>query len=203
MKKYISAVSVAILTSLLLFGILTEAKAAVTVLSVGGPGWIGQNLEQMIGPGTGYTIVTNSFTGTKNKISISLENPSGGLWNTQFRGAAGQDIGLGVTDNVIKYNASPTTIAGLNISGGGHGNTTVSGYFDVKEIVFSGTTVTKLAIDGFQITDGDPNDWAKFSFRFNSDVAITSLSSIVAIPEPSMLALFLPFVGMLTLRRKR
>lgn len=215
MKKYISVAALAI--SLLLFGVLTEAKATVTALALDGKGWISQDVFHQIDASTGFTIVTSTFTDTRNKFAVTFDSPTSSFpWSAKFRAPTGEDLGVGHYENLVGYTATPLTSFGAAVSGGGHGNATYGGYVNILEIVFSGNNVISFAADGYQttaddgVTSGPLNEYERYSVRFNSNIPLTPLSEITtwssdinAIPEPSMLALPLPFVGMFTWRRRR
>jgi hypothetical protein len=103
-------------------------------------------------------------------------------------------LSLGATRWPFQYPSAP----GLDFSGDGRGDNTLTGYFNVLEIQYgSGNSIVSFAADFVQYDEGHMDWWNQGSIRFNSSLPI---------PEPSTLAL-ISFcglgVGVVAYRRRK
>jgi len=113
-------------------------------------------------------VVFQASVSLDNKISVTTRDASSSFrWDLSFRNANSAPLQTGhyygATDEFLK-NVS------MEVSGNGHGCNTVTGRYWVREIVMSGTTVQKLAID-FEQHCEDNNPGLFGALRFNSDIS--------------------------------
>ncbi len=127
-------------------------------------------------------------------VEITMRNPPGGpnsdLWTAEFIGPNFTLPVPGYYPDAVQFLNGGSSHPGLDISGNGRGDNTLTGYFTVLELVLDGAgAVQKFAADFTQLDEGNPNWWNEGGIRFNSDLPITN------VPEPTTATLLL--LGML------
>ena len=133
-------------------------------------------------------------------------------WSFQFSGPEydkatntlnQKPLSVGFYDKATRYPFNSPTRPGIDINGGGHGDNTEYGWFNVLEVSYDAQTgeLASFAVDFRQYDEatGPSGPFLYGSLRFNSDIAIH------AIPEPSTYAMLvggLAVLGFAARRRK-
>ena len=142
-------------------------------------------------------------------VSATFENGDG--WSFDFTAPTydpvtntnnGNFLHTGFYNDAQRFPFNSPTLPGLNISGNGAGNNTLSGWFHVLEIVYgSGEDISKFAVDFRQFDESSSNTGPSLygSLRYNSSIPITP------VPEPeayAMLVLGLGIISIVIQRRR-
>jgi hypothetical protein len=168
--------------------------------------WVGHGETRTITPSQGFTFGVSKYASQgayTNALNIAVTNfdtapPSQyDWWYLHFVGPNTTAANAGYYPDAQRWPFQDAGHPGLDFSGNGRGNNTLTGQFRVLEAVYSGTAVQRLAVDFMQFDSGSTSKWNWGSFRYNSDIPLTT------IPEPSSLALILVGAGLYVLRRRR
>jgi len=122
-----------------------------------------------------WTEADGTFSATRNPangVDVNFENTAGDVWwNLSF--AAPDDVELTVSsfEGATRYPFQEVTEPGLDVGGSGRGCNTLSGRFDVLEIVYGdGETISSFAADFEQLCGGASTGSLKGSIYFNSSI---------------------------------
>ena len=174
-------------------GFFANAKAAFVAYFVGSNG-----TTYNISDPTYFVFTTtgwNSGGGQTAAWGALRTSPSAGQpdsLNIAFATPNGQNLTVGLYQNVISYGISNFSQYRMDISGGPIPlNTSLTGWLDVKEIEFDASgKVNKAAFDWNM--SSNPG-----TMRFNSTLALSP------IPEPSMFTMFALVGGLALIRRRK
>jgi hypothetical protein len=112
------------------------------------------------------------------------------LWQLDLLGPNNTLATVGYYPNAQRYPFATAGHPGLDFSGDGRGNGTLTGFFQVLQADFtSAGNLSAYAADFTQYDSGNVRAWETGSIRFNSDIPITF------VPEPTTATLLL--LGML------
>lgn len=124
-------------------------------------------------------------------VDIRFDN--GGNWNFQFAAPSydpvtntnnGQLLQLGLYQGAERFPFNSPTNPGMDISGNGRGDNTLSGWFNVLEIGYdTAGNLSKFAVDFKQFDESSTTIGLYGSLRFNSTIPINP------VPEPATVAL--------------
>lgn len=165
--------------------------------------WIGQGQTVSVTPAMGFTFIAN--VNFAEGVSFWVEGvappefPIVHWWSLDFSGPDRTPLTVGVYPGAVRLSVQGPGQPGLDFSGNGRGNNTLTGWFEVLEIEISPQqTVASFAADFIQYDEGSAGAWNVGAIRFNSTVPIT------VVPEPaSILLLSLGAVAVLGLVRRR
>lgn len=90
----------------------------------------------------------------------------------------GQTFQLGLYSNATRDPFEPPTLPGLSLFGDGRGDNQSTGYFNILEISYSGTTLQSLAVDFVQYDELNPTAISAGSFRYNSLIPLAPAPEI-------------------------
>lgn len=126
-------------------------------------------------------------------------NPSSGqpyhYWNLYLGAPQGQNLTAGMYEKA-KRPLWPDDRPGLNFTGDGRGNNTLSGDFEILEIEYSPIgEIVSFAVNFTQYDERMRDRWIRGELRYNSDVPMS-----VEIPEPSTIC-FLICGALVKMRR--
>jgi hypothetical protein len=106
-----------------------------------------------------------------------------GGWKLAFVGENYTVPQVGYYDDVTRWPFMGNG-AGLDLTGHGRGNNTLSGFFEVYEAVYDGGRLISFAADFTLYEEQNPSKWNIGSVRYNSRVPIP-------VPEPASLSLLI------------
>jgi hypothetical protein len=159
--------------------------------------WVGHGETAVVSPSDGWTFAVgpNYSAPLANGLSIYMNKRTNGYewWTLDFRAPNGGAIEIGKTYQATRFPFetfySPG-LGGLDFSGNGRGNNTLTGWFKFSDMQISGTTLTSVAVDFYQADEGF-STWSNYgSFRYNSSIApMASALAVGSVPEPSTYAL--------------
>ena len=172
------------LTILIFVCVLTQANAQTNAFyfTSSPQSFIGQGKTLLATTTNGY-----AFSGYSSSVymdSVTFNIGSSGnpptLWILSFSTAT-PPFTVGSYSNAVRFPDGGGTAPGLDFSGDGRGDNTLTGSFDILELSFSTNhTLISFAADFIQYDNGNPNEWNEGSIRYNSTIPI---------PEPSALAI--------------
>ncbi|MBL8483972.1 MAG: PEP-CTERM sorting domain-containing protein [Rhodocyclaceae bacterium] len=184
MTKKIFARLGVISVSLLCFTV--EVKAATEFFYTSSPqSWVGAGQTVTVTPLNGF-----SFTPSRNfdngvSFSINDFNTNPNFWEQRwwyldFSAPFDAPLAVGIYQGATRWPFQAATEPGLDFSGNGRGNNTLTGSYNVLEVAYGASgAVESFAADFIQYDEGFQSWWNVGSIRFNSDVPITG------VPEPS------------------
>ena len=119
-----------------------DPKNDTSLTMVSEPGdYIGQ------GQTYSFTLLDGDFStkvGFSNAVSISFNMPTfGHSWNLSFAAPNGLPLTVGTYEGAVRFPFQGPDEPGLDVSGDGRGCNTLTGSFEVKEIVTARTTISK------------------------------------------------------------
>lgn len=192
------AIAVAVFSLLLL---PLQAFSAVTALyyTSSVESWVGGGETVLVTPSEGFEfIVSRNFgSGVSFAINDFNSNPdfqSERWWFLDFAAPNGAPLTVGAYQDATRFPFQSASVPGLDFSGNGRGNNTLTGAFSVLEAIFAGDgTVLSFAADFVQYDEGFQNWWNVGAIRYNSSV------DLPALPEPSTPVLLLIGLALCTL----
>jgi hypothetical protein len=178
----------------------SELQAATAFYFTSSPdSWVGSGETRTVTPEQGFSFST-TYNGNAVYTYINdVSSPNPGNWSLHFIGVDGAQLSVGDYFNAQRMilpavDHSP----GMDFSGNYRGNNMLTGEFHVLELTYGGPTgVQSFAVDFLQYDEGEASWWNRGSYRYNSDIPITS------IPEPSTAVLSVGIFALLAGRRRR
>jgi len=129
----------------------TDGTTAIVMNSEIGD-YIGQGLQQLFTPAQGTFSVARNFD---NGITVSFNGGALASWTLAFSAPGDALIVPGSYEDATRWPFQSPTAAGLSVSGSGRGCNTLTGRFDVLEIVYgAGGQVIRFAADFEQHCEG-------------------------------------------------
>jgi len=186
--------AIAIVLSLL--GQRADATTDLFTFTSSPQSWVGHGLSQTFTPERGSTITASRYFDQgafANAIRFNMSDSVYGSYDLEMVGVDGEFPTVGTYPGATRWPFNGGE-PGLNFSGNGRGNNTLTGHFTVKESVLDASgNVLAFAADFTQYDEGNLNWWNTGSIYYHS-----------SIPEPST-ALTLATAGaaMLVRRRRR
>ena len=185
-------------TTLVAVSIGHQANAANVFYFTSSPtSWVGHGLTQTMTLTNGYSFSSHRYFSQgayTNDLSFGVTKSSD-WWDLDFVGGSNTLVSAGLYADALRYPFNGTH-PGLSFIGNGRGDNRLTGWFNVLEAVFdSGGQVQRFAADFTQYDEQNTSRWNFGSFRYNSDVPITT------IPEPSTLALGMIALAALSMHR--
>ena len=140
--------------------------------------------------------IFNATTSWQFAFAAPTNDPAGGL-------SSGNVPGVGYYANAVRWPFEPYNQPGMEVSGNGRGENTLTGWFDILDLQLNaaGTEITSVAIDFDQWggTEAQSGPSLYGSIRINSDLPV----DLRPVPEPStwlLMSLGLLYLGRTTLR---
>ncbi len=162
--------------------------------------YISLGQSQIVSTGTGYSLMSiGSFYenhSVNQEISFWFRKPAtattaSSSWTVTFAVPTGSSFQVGTTYTATRFPFQDSSHSGLDFSGDGRGNNTLSGWFKVYDFVTgSDGKVVSAAFDFYQLDSNNAEWWNFGSIRYNSAIEITTYSAS-AIPEPSTYAVII------------
>jgi hypothetical protein len=157
--------------------------------------WVGHGLSQTFTPAHGSTISASRYFDQgafQNAIRFTLSDPEYGGYNLEMVGFDGAFPTVGTYPGATRWPFNGGN-PGLDFSGNGRGNNTLTGNFTVKESVLDVSgNVLAFAADFTQYDEGNLNWWNTGSIYYHS-----------SIPEPASAVTSLAVVGAFMMVRRR
>lgn len=158
--------------------------------------WVGHGETELITPENGSISLDPS--GYDSGLHLAITTTSGEWWYLDFGTSSRGTLSDGMYADATRYPFNDGSSPGLSFIGQGRGDNTLTGWFDVLDVLYSGSTVTSAAIDFVQYDEGNES-WENYgSIRYNSDIPI----DFSPIPEPQSLV-FAAIGGLSTLILKK
>ncbi len=169
--KLIGISLVAVVSASLVF--TSPTRAATLLYYTSSPtSWVGQGLTLTMSPTDGSTF---SYSWYSNDLEFSINSPVYSNWTLNLVGPNNTVPTAGLYPNAQRWPFESAGNPGFDFSGDGRGNDNDTGYFDVFQGVYSGTTLQSFAADFLQYGDGGQTDWVRGSIRYNSPIPLVNL----------------------------
>lgn len=164
--------------------------------------FVGHGETVLVTPALGFafTVRRNFDDGVSLAINNFSSDPSSSSWwYLDFSAPFDAPLSVGSYLGATRWPFQDAANPGLDFSGNGRGNNTLTGMFNVLEIVYAPAGgVTTFAADFLQYDAGIESWWNLGSVRYNSDIAIR------LVPEPGSYAMFvMGLCALLAVRRRR
>ena len=128
----------------------------------------GQTQRYVLADGI-WSATADSQTGAPNHVTVRVTNfPAGWWWAVDLAAPKGQPLKVGVYEAARRWPFQPDTQPGLNFSGTGRGCNTLTGRFEITDLLFGpSNTVDRLRATFEQHCEGQ-------SPALNGEVAIVA-----------------------------
>jgi len=191
--------------SLSLLCLTGQSQAATEFFYTSSPqSWVGAGQTVSVTPLTGFTFTPsrNFDNGVSFAINDFNTNPNAQeqrWWYLDFSAPFDAPLAVGTYQGATRWPFQAASTPGLSFSGNGRGDNTLTGSFNVFEVVYgAGGSLQSFAADFVQYDEGLQSWWNVGSVRFNSGVPIA------VVPEPSVpLLLTLGAAAVIALTRRR
>ncbi len=189
-----------------LLATLSQAEAAIEFAYSSSPqSWVGGGETVSVTPALGFSFVPYRNYGNGVSFFVNDFDANPDFWATRwwyldFAAPYGQPLSVGSYQGATRWPFQEMGSAGLDFSGNGRGNNTLTGSFDVLEVTYAvdGEVLT-FAADFLQYDEGFQNWWNIGSIRYNSDIPV----HIATVQEPGMLLLMGLGLGSLVMLARR
>jgi len=163
--------------------------------------WVGQGETVTVTPTDGFDFFANP--NFDNGVSLAINdwrtNPDfqkARWWFLDFAAPGDALLSVGFYDRAMRWPFQDRDRPGLAFGGNGRGNNTLTGFFEVFELVFDPNgSILRFAADFTQFDEGFEQSWNRGAIRFNSDVPLFANT----VPEPGtaliLAALLVAFTG--------
>lgn len=140
--------------------------------------WVGGGETVSVSSEDGFAITAYpSGNGIAFAINDFASNPdfqTTRWWNLNLSTGQEQPLTVGSYAGATRHPFNEPGTPGLDFSGNGAGNNTLTGSFEVLETNLADDgTLLSFAADFVQYDEGSKNGWSKGAIRFNSDLPIT------------------------------
>ena len=159
--------------------------------------WVGHGETELITPENGSISLAQVVY--DSGLHLAITTTSGEDWYLDFGTSTRGNLSDGMYANATRFPFNNGSSPGLSFIGQGRGDNTLTGWFDVLDIIYSGSTVTSAAVDFVQYDEGYVS-WENYgSIRYNSAIPI----DFTPIPEPqSLVFAAIGGLSMLILKKK-
>ena len=140
--------------------------------------WVGHGETELITPANGSISLDPPVYDTG--LHLAITTTSGEWWYLDFGTSTRGNLSDGLYANATRFPFNNGSSPGLSFIGQGRGDNTLTGWFDVLDISYSGSTVTSAAIDFVQYDEGIQSWENDGSVRYNSAIPI----DYSPVPEP-------------------
>ena len=159
--------------------------------------WVGGGESVMVSPADGFDFLV--FRNFDQGISFAIDdfatNPdffSTRWWNLDFAAPLDVPLTVGHYVGATRFPFQDASRPGLDFSGNGNGDNTLTGSFDVFEVRYSlSGDVLAFAADFVQFDEGIEDRWSCGIIRYNSSIDLQE------IPEPASILLLAPALAFL------
>ncbi len=168
--------------------------------------WVGGGQTVFVTPSDGFDFTVSHSPA--NAISLFINDfahnsdPFGTQWwHVDFAAPMNQLLQVDIYQGAAEFPFQDSGQPGLNFDGNGRGNETLSGFFEVLQVLYGDNgLVLSFAADFTQYDGRSIKAWNYGRIRYNSDIPLTA-----PVPEPVSAALFcagLAFVGFVRMLRR-
>lgn len=174
-----------IVRTLFLVGLFTlpfaSAQPITAFYFTGSPeSFISAGATRTLTPASGYSFTPSVGTTGPNalpsSVTFQINNvPSAQFWSVALGAPSGQTLATGEYLNATRFGFTAAGIPGLDFSGNGAGNNTLTGKFTILEITVSGGQLVSFAADFTQYDGGAEASWNYGSIRYNSSIPLNTL----------------------------
>ena len=178
-------------------GLATKAQSSFYFTS-SPSSWVGHGETELITTQNGS--ISPDPSGYDSGLQLSITTMSGEWWYLDFGTSTRGNLSDGMYANATRWPFNNGSSPGLSFIGQGRGDNTLTGWFDVLDISYSGNTITSAAIDFVQYDEGNKSAENYGSVRYNSAIPI----DLSPVPEPQTLAFAaMGALSMLIMKKKR
>ncbi len=152
--------------------------------------WIGGGNSFLVTQEDGFSFNGYLDSGTTASLSINgldwrTEQPIPTWWTLDLAAPDYSPLTVGFYQNAKHYPFQGDSFPGINFEGNGRSNSTVTGSFEIFELVANPDgTILSFAADFTQFDEDIDDWWNRGSLRINSDFPLTLLASPVPEPPP-------------------
>lgn len=174
----------------ILLSSVSGARASYTQFSyTATPGsWVGHGLTSFSqSPATGWAFQASASSDHTFVDLICYRTDAApqinvGDFELRLKAPSGQTLAPGAYNGAMRYPFQAAGSPGISLIGNSRGNNVNTGYFNISEADFGpNQSLNRFAVDFQQFDEGNPNQWVKGQFLFNSSIPEPSASALVAI----------------------
>lgn len=189
-------------TFLVALGTRQAAGANALYFASSPTSWVGHGQTHTFTSADGYSFTSQrmgSLGDRTNDLQFIIRQTSTlDRWELDFVGPDRILVEVGSYLDAQRYPFNEAGHPGLVFEGDGRGDNRLTGWFNVLEVTFdSGGQIQRFAADFTQYDEEDMARWNFGSFRYNSDIPLTT------IPEPSTIVLAITAFATLPLRCRK
>jgi hypothetical protein len=170
-----------------LAGSLQAAQAATLLSFLSSPySYVGGGETVSAGPANGFEIGVQGdpFTMLDFRV-IEPWTPDGWRWwYLRLAAPEGANLAVGSYANATRWPFQETTAPGLDFSGNGRGNNSLTGSFNILESNIAEDGTFSFAVDFLQYDEEITNWWIKGALRYNSDVPVNLTPEPIVVDPP-------------------
>ena len=149
--------------------VILATPPPVTAFYYVGVGWVSGGGSQFFTTANSTITASNNYD---NGVSMSIITPGyADWWYLDFAAQGNDPLTTGTYLGATRF-PFQTGTPGLSFDGDGRGDNTLTGYFNVLDIVYLSGSVFSFAADFVQFDEGNTSQWTMGSIRYNSIVPI-------------------------------
>jgi hypothetical protein len=133
--------------------------------------FIGQGKTELITAANG-TISFNNGYSYDHGLHLNMTTTNGEYWSLDLGAIDRGHLQVGLYTNATRFPFNNGSTPGLNFSGNGRGDNTLTGSFNVRAVAYTNDTLLSAAIDFVQYDEGDVNQKSTGYARYNSNLPI-------------------------------
>lgn len=133
--------------------------------------YVGHGITETITAANG-TIAFNPGVSYDQGLHLNITVTNGEYWSLDIGAIDGGHLQVGLYTNATRFPFNIGSTPGLNFSGNGRGNNTLTGWFNVLSVAYTNDTLLSAAIDFVQYDSGNLTNKITGYVRFNSSMPI-------------------------------